>query len=77
MAGLARWCVRRKNLVVLPASDSATAYNLLARGGSDAAKVTTGTIVWDTPADGLKLLASWAATRAVDNTNTRDAHGVR
>src|ERR1700733_9372334 len=32
----------------LPASDSATAYNLLARGGSDAAKVTTGTIVWDT-----------------------------
>jgi RND superfamily putative drug exporter len=74
MAGLARWCVRRKNLVVLtwvivlvglggvvgvagsafsdsvslPASDSATAYNLLARGGSDAAKVTTGTIVWDT-----------------------------
>jgi putative drug exporter of the RND superfamily len=32
----------------LPASDSATAYSLLARGGSDAAKVTTGTIVWDT-----------------------------
>ena len=32
----------------LPASDSATAYNLLARAGSDAAKVTTGTIVWDT-----------------------------
>ena len=32
----------------------------------------------DTPAaDGLKLLASWAATRAVDNTNTRDAHGIR
>jgi RND superfamily putative drug exporter len=31
----------------LPASDSATAYNLLARAGSDAAKVTTGTIVWD------------------------------
>jgi hypothetical protein len=30
----------------LPASDSATAYNLLARAGSDAAKVTTGTIVW-------------------------------
>ena len=26
----------------------ATAYNLLARAGSDAAKVTTGTIVWDT-----------------------------
>ena len=32
----------------LPASDSATAYGLLARAGSDAAKVTTGTIVWDT-----------------------------
>jgi putative drug exporter of the RND superfamily len=32
----------------LPASDSATAYSLLARAGSDAAKVTTGTIVWDT-----------------------------
>jgi MmyB-like transcription regulator ligand binding domain len=32
----------------------------------------------DTPAaDGLKLLASWAATRAVDNTGTRRAHGVR
>ncbi len=74
MAGLARLCIRRKNLVLfawiamlaalgglagmkgsafsdssrLPASDSSTAYNLLARGGSDAAKVTTGTIVWDT-----------------------------
>ena len=32
----------------LPASDSSTAYNLLARAGSDAATVTTGTIVWDT-----------------------------
>ena len=32
----------------LPASDSATAYSLLARAGSDAVKVTTGTIVWDT-----------------------------
>jgi RND superfamily putative drug exporter len=32
----------------LPASDSATAYSLLARAGSDAAKVSTGTIVWDT-----------------------------
>ena len=74
MAGLARLCIRRKNLVLfawiamlaalgglagmkgsafsdssrLPASDSSTAYNLLARAGSDAAKVTTGTIVWDT-----------------------------
>ena len=74
MAGLARWCVRHKNLVLLswitvlvalggvvglagsafsnssqlPASDSATAYSLLARAGSDAATVTTGTIVWDT-----------------------------
>jgi putative drug exporter of the RND superfamily len=73
MAGLARWCARRKFLVLfswiailvalggvvgvagsafsdssqLPASDSATAYNLLARSGSDTAKVTTGTIVWD------------------------------
>ncbi|MGF7235441.1 MAG: MMPL family transporter [Frankia sp.] len=32
----------------LPASDSSTAYNLLAKGGSDAAKVKTGTIVWHT-----------------------------
>ena len=74
MAGLARLCIRRKNLVLfawiavlvalgglvgmkgsafsdssrLPASDSSTAYGLLARAGSDAAKVTTGTIVWDT-----------------------------
>ena len=32
----------------------------------------------DTPAaDGLKLLASWAATRAADNTSTPDAHDVR
>jgi transcriptional regulator with XRE-family HTH domain len=32
----------------------------------------------DTPAaDGLKLLASWAATRAADNTGTRDTHDVR
>ena len=32
----------------------------------------------DTPAaDGLKLLASWAATRALDNTGTRHAHDVR
>jgi len=28
-------------------------------------------------ADGLKLLASWAATRAIDNTATRDTHDVR
>ncbi len=72
MAGLARWCIRHKKMVLfswiamlvalagvvgvagsafsdssrLPASDSTTAYNLLARAGSDAAKVTTGTIVW-------------------------------
>jgi RND superfamily putative drug exporter len=32
----------------LPASDSSTAYNLLAKGGSDAASVKTGTIVWHT-----------------------------
>jgi hypothetical protein len=32
----------------------------------------------DTPtADGLKLLASWAATRAADNASTPDAHDVR
>jgi len=32
----------------------------------------------DTPtADGLKLLASWAATRAADNTGTPDTHDVR
>ena len=32
----------------LPSSDSSTAYNLLAGAGSNAAKVTTGAIVWDT-----------------------------
>jgi RND superfamily putative drug exporter len=30
----------------LPASDSSTAYDMLAKGGSDAAKVKTGSIVW-------------------------------
>ena len=34
------------NSTRLPASDSATAYALLAKGGSDAASATTGTIVW-------------------------------
>src|ERR1022692_3873734 len=73
MTGLARWCIRHKNMILLswiamlvalggvgvagsafsdssrlPASDSTTAYNLLAGAGSDAAKVTTGTIVWHT-----------------------------
>ena len=28
-------------------------------------------------ADGLKLLASWAATRTADNTGTRDAYDFR
>ena len=28
-------------------------------------------------ADGLKLLGSWAATRAVDSTGTQDARDVR
>jgi MmyB-like transcription regulator ligand binding domain len=28
-------------------------------------------------ADGIKLLASWAATRNTDNTGTRDARNVR
>ncbi|MDT3440138.1 MMPL family transporter [Pseudofrankia sp. BMG5.37] len=32
----------------LPASDSSTAYSLLAKGGSDAASAKTGTIVWHT-----------------------------
>jgi RND superfamily putative drug exporter len=32
----------------LPASDSSTAYTLLAKGGSDAASAKTGTIVWHT-----------------------------
>jgi hypothetical protein len=32
----------------------------------------------DTPAaDGLKLLASWAAIRTPGNTGTRNAHDVR
>jgi RND superfamily putative drug exporter len=34
------------NSTRLPASDSATAYALLAKGGSDAASEATGTIVW-------------------------------
>src|SRR3954463_3485922 len=72
MIGLARWCVRRRNVVIgswlvllvalgaglgaagtaftdsnkLPASDSATAYDLLGQAGSDAASAKTGTIVW-------------------------------
>jgi hypothetical protein len=41
-------------------------------------RLNTYTADPDTPtADGLKLLASWAATRAVDNNETRDAHDVR
>jgi RND superfamily putative drug exporter len=57
----------------LPASDSSTAYNLLARGGSDAAKVTTGTIVWDTrsgsalsPAVGSKIAPMLASVAKVE-----------
>jgi putative drug exporter of the RND superfamily len=87
MVGLARWCIRRKNLVVygwiamlvalggvvgvagsafsdssrMPASDSSTAYNLLAKGGSDAAKVKTGTIVWHSATGSAISAASQSA----------------
>jgi putative drug exporter of the RND superfamily len=87
MTALARWCVRRRRLVLLgwiglllalagvvgvaktafsdstrlPASDSATAYNLLARGGSNAAKVTSGIIVWNTSSGSAVSPASRAA----------------
>jgi putative drug exporter of the RND superfamily len=47
----------------LPASDSSTAYNLLAQGGSDAAKVTSGTIVWNT-SSGSAVSATSRATIA-------------
>ncbi|SDJ47225.1 putative drug exporter of the RND superfamily [Frankineae bacterium MT45] len=75
MVGLARWCVRHRNLVIvgwvglivalgfaigtagtafsdstkLPSSDSATAYNLLGKAGSNAASGKSGTIVWTVP----------------------------
>lgn len=42
----------------LPASDSSTAYNLLARGGSDAAKVKSGTIVWHTASGSATSVAT-------------------
>jgi RND superfamily putative drug exporter len=87
MTGLARWCIRHKNLVLfswiavlvalggvvgvagsafsdssrLPASDSTTVYNLLAGVGSDAAKVTTGTILWHT--DSGSALSRAASSR--------------
>ena len=105
MAGLARLCIRRKNLVLfawiamlvalggvvgmtgsafsdssrLPASDSSTAYNLLARAGSDAAKVTTGTIVWDTrsgsalsPAASSRIAPMLASVAKVAGCEGRD-----
>ena len=57
----------------LPASDSATAYGLLARAGSDAAKVSTGTIVWDTrsgsalsPAASSRIAPMLASVAKVD-----------
>ena len=57
----------------LPASDSATAYSLLARAGSDAAKVSTGTIVWDTrsgsalsPAASSRIAPMLASVAKVD-----------
>lgn len=45
------------NSSALPASDSSTAYNLLAKAGSGAASVETGTIVWHADA-GSALSAS-------------------
>ena len=45
----------------LPASDSTTAYNLLAGAGSDAAKVTAGTIAWHT--DSGSALSAAARSR--------------
>jgi putative drug exporter of the RND superfamily len=57
----------------LPASDSSTAYNLLERAGSDAASVTTGTIVWDTssgsalsPAVGSRIVPMLARVAKVE-----------
>ncbi len=102
MVGLARWCVRRKNLVVLgwvtllialagavglagaafsdssrlPASDSSTAYNLLAQGGSDAAKVKTGKIVWHTES-GSAVSATTGATITPMLANVAKVEGVQ
>ena len=57
----------------LPSSDSSTAYNLLGKAGSNAAKVTTGTIVWDTrsgsalsPAVSSKIKPMLASVARVD-----------
>jgi putative drug exporter of the RND superfamily len=102
MAGLARWCIHHKNLVLfswitmlvalggvvglagsafsdssqLPASDSAKAYSLLARAGNDAAKVTTGTIVWDTRSG--SALSPAASSRIVPMlTSVAKVQGVK
>ena len=61
----------------LPSSDSSTAYNLLARAGSDAAKVSTGTIVWDTrsgsalsPAVSSRIAPMLASVAKVDGVKS-------
>src|SRR3954454_9649899 len=96
MIGLARWCVRRRNMVIaswlvllvalgaglglagtafsdstkLPASDSATAYDLLGKAGSDAASAKTGTIVWH-----VKAGAATTGTARADSS-TMPATGL-
>ena len=61
----------------LPSSDSSTAYNLLAGAGSSAAKVTTGTIVWDTrsgsalsPAASLRIKPMLASVAKVEGVQS-------
>jgi len=61
----------------LPSSDSSTAYNLLAGAGSSAAKVTTGTIVWDThsgsalsPAASSRIKPMLASVAKVDGVQS-------
>jgi len=51
---------------------------LAAKNSANGLRLNLYTADPGTPAsDGLKLLASWAATRTAGNTGTRDAHDVR
>jgi RND superfamily putative drug exporter len=61
----------------LPASESSTAYNVLAQHGSDAAKVNSGTIVWHTgsgsavsPSTRMAIAPMLAKVAKVDGVET-------
>jgi putative drug exporter of the RND superfamily len=61
----------------LPASDSATAYALLADSGSDAASATPGIIVWHTPAGASAVSPSAKATIAPMLSKVAELSGVK